>query len=233
MKLARKLLLILTLGSLFAGVGILISSIFGNNIFTGTWLKVLLSLATIVVAGAFTFNALNFMRKNKIIAYITICLISVLTVLAFIIYWATFELPPTFTKIVEILAMTTVFFNIIVSNYLKLGKSNIILQFVTYFLIAVIDVILILEILSINVLVYIPKTFVIACLVVFALLITLMVLGKKVPEETKVNNKEVLKDNDENFVKIKKVEYEALLKKIGALEAEIETLKAEKNSVDK
>ena len=232
MKLARKILLATTLISVFGAVGLLISAIFGINVFKGTLFNVLLSFATLAVAGAFSLNALNFMKKNRVIAFITFALLGTLTVIAFIIFWGNIELTGAFAKVVGILAMTTIFFNIIVSNYLKLGRNNFVIQVITYVLIGAIDIILTLEILEVNVLLYIPRLFVVACLVCFALLVTLSILGKKVPEEARVESKPEAKE-DGNIVKLKKEEYEAMLKKIGALEAEIERLKVEKNSVDK
>ena len=214
MRLARKILLGLTLGSVFFGVGILIAAIFGLDVFTGTWLKVLQSLATIAVAGLFSFNALNFMRKSKIIALITFALIGTLTVMMFIIYWGNIEFTSTFSKIITILAVTTIFFNIIVSNILKLNRNHLTLQIITYALIGAIDIILILQICEIDVISRIPRIFVVACLVVFALLITLFVFGKKAPEEE-------VKIDGEKVVKLKQSEYDALLGKIKELEEKL------------
>ena len=218
MKLARKILLIATLGSLFIGVGILISAIFGNNVFEGAWLKVLESLATIVVAGAFSLNALNFMHRNKIIAYITLCLLGTLTILAFVIYWGEIEFTSGFTKFVAILAMTTIFFNIMVYYF--------VVQIVTYSIIAAIDIILILQICEIDVISHIWQIFVIACLIVFGLLIALAVLSKKAPESEMAEPKTI---DGEKVVKLKESEYNALLQKI----ADLETQLAEKNKEDK
>ncbi len=226
MKLARKILLIATLGSLFVGVGILISAIFGNNVFEGAWLKILESLATIVVAGAFSLNALNFMHRNKIIAYITLCLLGTLTILAFVIYWGEIEFTSGFTKFVAILAMTTIFFNIMVSNYLKLNRNYFVVQIVTYSIIAAIDIILILQICEIDVISHIWQIFVIACLIVFGLLIALAVLSKKAPESEMAEPKTI---DGEKVVKLKESEYNALLQKI----ADLETQLAEKNKEDK
>ena len=72
MKIARKLLIFVTLGSVFAMVAILIGTLFGLDVWSkaGTWWHVFLSLATLIAAGAFSLNSLNFMKKNKIIALI-------------------------------------------------------------------------------------------------------------------------------------------------------------------
>ena len=215
MKLARKILLGVTLGSVFFGVGLLIASIFGLNVFVGTWLKVLESLAIVVVAGAFSLNALNFMHKNRVIALVSFALHGALTALLFIVIWGGMDFVTSwFAQLVAVVAITTIFFNIIISNYLKLGKNHFVIQIITYAIIGVIDVVLMLEIFQVDVMQYILREFIIACLLTLGLLITLAVLGKKAPDEE-------AKIDGEKVVKLKQSEYDALLNRIKELEEKL------------
>ena len=215
MKLARKILLAVTLGSVFFGVGLLIASIFGMQVFTGTWLKVLESLATVVIAGAFSLNTLNFMHKNKVIAFVSFALHGTLTALLFIVIWGGMDFSTSwFAQLVTVVAITTIFFNIIISNYLKLGRNHFVIQIITYVIIAAIDIVLMLEIFQVGVMQYILREFIIACLLVLGLLITLAVLGKKAPEDEG-------KIDGEKVVKLKQSEYDALLGKIKELEEKL------------
>ena len=227
MKLARRILIFLTLGSVFAMVGFLIAAIFGFDIWNGVWWHVFLSLATVIGAGAFALNTLNFMKKNKIIAFISFGLLGTLTVLLFIVYWGGIDFNTSwFAQFVTVVAITTIFFNIIISNYLKLGRNHFAIQMVTYVLIGAIDVVLMLEIFQVEVMQYILRVFIIACLLVFGLLITLAVLGKKIPDtESAGANAQPQKEetiDGEKVVKIKQSEYTALLQKIVELQKQLD-----------
>lgn len=213
MKLARKILTFTAIGSLAAVVIILIMAIFGLDVFTGDWLKILLTLATVTVASAVLINSTNYMQKKKIIAYISMGLTCALVVLALVILWGALSVTDTISKITLILAMATIFFNIIISINLKLEKSYIALQAVSYFLIAVIDVLLTIVILGINLFEYngFWQGFAVGCLVLFGLLCALGILARKPKEE-------ISKDS----ITISKAEYNSLLQKIEDLQAELD-----------
>ena len=182
MKLLKKILTTISLVSMAAGVLILISAIFGNDkIFTGTWLKVLLSLGTIFISLALIVNSLGIIQKRRIIGFVSIGLLAALTVLLFIIYWAGIEFTNLFSQITSTIAVATIFFCIITSLVSKLNSRHKVLQGITYFLIFAVDVVITLGIFGVEVFAQngVWQVFVVVCLVIFALLITLNTFGKK------------------------------------------------------
>lgn len=219
MKISKKILTIASLVSMGLCVALLITAIFGVKIFEGVGLKFLLSLATIAVATAFSVNAINFMDKKKIVAYICFALLGLLTLFGLIIYWAEISITNVFAMITSVLAIATIFCNIIISTYLKLEKRYYVLQIITYVLIAIIDIVLSLAIFGISIFVVNGawQAFCVVCLVTFALLCALSILRRKSfdGETTK-----------EKTITITQAEYDALIKKISELEEENKQLKS-------
>ena len=214
---AKKVLSFLAIGSTLVAIGLLIASIFGLNLFTGVWLKALSTLATVAIASIFAINAVSFIKFKRTLAMVCLVLIGALAALSIILDWVP-NLPAIIMQITWVLALATVFFNIIVTNVIKLGSSHSVLQAITYILIVAIDVVLSLLILDIvNLFVYnmVPELFATACLVVLALLITLLVLSKK------SMNPEGGLSNDGKMITISVEEYNFMKAKIADLESKL------------
>lgn len=181
MKTAKKTLMYTSLATLAVCIILLISSLFGLKTFEGALLKVLETCATIAIAGFFAMNALTMTEKNKVMGYVCAGLLGFLSLLLIIIFWT--NIPwGLFQKLVFVLTIATILFNIIVNLNLKLDKNLFVLQIVTYVLIGIIDIILTMVIFGSKVLTNstVLKLFVAGCIIVFGLLCALGILGKKV-----------------------------------------------------
>lgn len=220
----KKPLTVVSLVTMGLAVLILISAIFGAKAFEGVLFHLLLTLATVSVACFFMLNAINVACKNKTLAMISFSLIAVACLLGIITYWFDFDVPEIFGKFVILFSVSSVFFSVIVSNLLRLGKNYKVLQIITYVFIVIIDLVIILSLLSIDVLSIqgVKEVFFTICLVLFALMCTLKILARKFASVVGAENLEA----EKGFVKIAKVEYSELLNKIKMLEEENERLKS-------
>ena len=226
MKTAKKVLSILSLTTMGLAVLMLIWSIFGDidKILTGIGSSFLLTFSAIAICSAFLITSLNYFNRNKALSITSLTLNSVLMVLFIIAAWV--GIKSLFGKFILVLAITTIFFNIMVSTGIKLSKRYKGLQITNYILIIAIDVSLILTIFGWNVIKLMGwQIFTLLCLCAFGTLLALGILARKntvVDAETNVNNGE--------YITIKKKEYNALLLKIKSLEAEIAVLKDNRES---
>lgn len=212
----RKILTIVALSTMGLAVAMLIGGIFGLKVFEGLLLKFMLSFAAIALASAFSITSLNVLKNQKIISYICLGLLGLSLLFALIVFWIGFKASVTFNRITSILAIATVLFCIIVSLNDKIQKRFMAIQIITYSVIALIDIVLTLLIVGVKVFKVsgLSAVFFAVCLVAFALLCTLSILGKKKDETV-----------SEAFIKVKKVEYDALLEKVKLLEEENKRLK--------
>lgn len=173
----------LSLCTLAICIVLLIGAIFGLDTFKGGLLKLLESCATIAIAGFFSINAITMIAKNKTLGVICLSLLTTLSASLLIIVWAGIK-AGIFTNIVYILLIATILFNIIVTLNLNLDKRFLILQIITYSLIAIIDIVLTLVILGNNILKGTAlKLFIAGCIVVFGLMCALAILSKKGEKE--------------------------------------------------
>lgn len=183
MKTAKKTLMYTSLTTLAVCIVLLVGAIFGLKTFSGTLLKLLETCATITIAGFFSINALTMTKKNKVMGYVCLGLLATLSLCLLIIIWVGGK--GTFNNLVYVLLIATILFNIIVTLNLRLDKHFLVLQIITYALIAVIDIILTMVIFGSTVLANdtILKLFIAGCIVVFGLLCALAILGKKVERD--------------------------------------------------
>lgn len=223
MKSAKKVLSILALTTMGLAVLMLIWSIFGGSdkVFSGTGLSVLLTFSAIAICSAFLITSLNYFDRNKILSITSLTLNSLLMILFIIASWI--GIKSWFGKFILVLAITTIFFNIMVATGIKLGKRYKILQLVNYALIIVIDASLISTIFGFNIIKIMGwQIFTLICLCAFATLLALGILARK---NTVVKPENA---NDGEYVTIKRAEYNALLLKVKFLEDEISILKNNK-----
>lgn len=221
MKKTKKILTTVSLVAMILSVIMLIGAIFGLKVFSGVLLKFLLSFAAIAVGCAFAINAVSIYSRKRIISIVSLFLLGLSVVFALIIFWAGFDASVGFNKFTLILAMLTVFFNIIVSLIIKLDRRYLVLQIITYALILVIDIVLTLQIVNVDIFAIknFWKFFLAICLVAFALLCATGILGRKYDGGDKPAKEK------QDFVKLSQTEYDELKQKLKTLEEENQVLK--------
>ena len=214
MKETRKIITFISLAGLTGCVGLLIAAIFGVKVFEGTILNVLLSLAIVTAGTAISINAINYMNKKKILSFISLALTGALMVLAIIIVWGAIAWSNALTKITVLLAIATIFFNVIVAYRLKLENRYFAIQIAAYVLLGVLDIVLTLLVFEVNLFAY-PwfwQPFTVLVIVVVGFLAALGILGRRANDIGSVDNEKML---------ITRAEYNSMLKKIADLEAEL------------
>ena len=222
-KKARKILSVVSIVSLVVVVAILISAIFfGEKVFNGITLKILLTGALLTAVTAFSLSALTYIDKKKVLSAVNLIMLGVLGVFGLIIIW--FELFGVFGQITLTLAIATILVGIINANIIKLGKRYFKFQVFSIVIIAIADILLTLVVW--NLLPWkqngVTQWFVVAMIVAFLVIAILSILGRKNIGEN-AEQKQALKPSDDEMV-IKKSEYEAMQQRIKELEAQIETL---------
>ena len=226
MKLAKKILAITSIVCVVICVGLLIGAIFGLNTFKTPLLNILLSFAIVGVGSVMAIGSVEIFNKNKTISIITLSLLASLGLFALIIFISNFSTPDVFNRITGVLAIGTVFFNIIVSNYIKLRKNYFALQIITYIIICIVDILLTLLVCGVPIfeISFMPQMFGVICLIAFALICMVSIMASKLRKVTVDENITPKKDT----VVISKQEYEELLTKIKLLEEENINLKQSK-----
>ena len=198
----KKTLTLTSLIGVGASILMLICAIFGLKVFEWPLLSILLTFATIAMASAFAINAFNLMPRNKIISYIALSLLAVISILWLVVFWSNFEVAQMLVNIVGVVSIATVLFNIIVSYSLRLEKKLFGLQIATYILLITIDILLTLLIFGINIFNVkgMLEIFLVLCLIIIGLLITLGILSKKTLHDTTTNE-------NKDYIKIKKSDF--------------------------
>ena len=224
MKLAKKILAIISIACVVICVGLLIGAIFGLPAFEAPVLNILLCFAVVGVGAFMAIGSVEIFNKNKIVSIVTLSLLGSLGLFALIVFISNFKTPDIFNRITGILAIGTVFFNIIVSNYIKLRKNYFVLQIITYVAICIIDILLTILICGVQIfeVPFMPQLFGVLCLVTFALICTVLILASRI---RKVATTDEDTRKAKNTVTISKQEYEDLLNKIKLLEEENAKLK--------
>ena len=220
----KKVLTIIALVTLIIDIGLLISAIFGAPVFEwGILTKILLSSVTLTVASAFAITAVGYINKQRVLSIITLSMLGLLCIFAFVIYWNSILFNNVFTQITVTLAILTVTFCLLVNVGVRLDKKFFALQIVTYILMAISDILLILLVWGVPLfsIAVLSQIIGVIFLVTFALWCSLSILSRKnqsVNDETKVSVESVT---------ISKLEYQALKRENEELKAEIKKLKGE------
>ena len=223
-KKVKKVLTIIALVTLIIDIGLLISAIFGAPVFEWVILtKILLSSVTLTVASAFAITAVGYINKQRVLSIITLSMLGLLCIFAFVIYWNSILFNNVFTQITVTLAILTVTFCLLVNVGVRLDKKFFALQIVTYILMAISDILLILLVWGVPLfsIAVLSQIIGVIFLVTFALWCSLSILSRKnqsVNDETKVSVESVT---------ISKLEYQALKRENEELKAEIKKLKGE------
>ena len=165
-------------------------------------------IITISVASYFALSSYNILRKNKILGYVSGGLVLASAFLVLLAVWA---VGAKFLKATVAIALLSVLFNFIVGTRLKLGKKVLPLQIASYAVVGALVLLIELELLvkSFKITKFMTILVLLSVLSAAAF-ITIMVLSNKEREDDVV---------DEEYVKIKKSEYEELKEKAAKFDA--------------
>lgn len=222
MKLAKKILTITALVTMGLSIAFLISAIFGAPVFeNSTLLHILLSFALLAVACAFAISSVNLLTKKKLIPIICLSLLGLSTILMLINIWTNFNASEFFNRATITISVATIFFVIIVSMIIKYERRYLAIQIITYILVVIVDILITLIVWGVDIfgITAMTEIFWTLCLVTFAMLCTLSILGRK-----NVDIKKEKKLTDDKIT-ISKEEYENMKNEIERLKKENEELK--------
>lgn len=225
MNVAKKILTILAISALAIIVGLVIAAIFGFDLFTGLWLKILLTLATLALVSTFSISALNFFPKKRILSIIALSLFAFLLCCVLIILWSDTPLTNDFAKITGISALAVFLFNFIIFTKLRLEGRYVILQIITYIFASVVVVVLSLSIVEVDVFGGdMWKIWLAVALAMLALSGALSILARKNMESGKSQTK--TKDG-EKLITITEGEYNKLRAEIKDLQNQLKNTKTQ------
>ncbi len=213
MKLAKRILMAISLGALSAACLMLILAIFGVSVFTGVGLRVLLAFATLAVGGSIAISELLVYNKRKILGIVGLSFLSLSVVLALISFATNLFITPIFNQIVGVIALCSVLFAIITSINTKLNTKLMALQIVTYIVLVIVNVMLMLLICGINIfeISLMPQIFGMLCVLTVGLIIGCGVTSKKSYDDVDAKNfevEELKKQNEQLKQQILKLEEE-------------------------
>ena len=220
----KKGVLISALSCLGVTCLLCILGIFGVAIFSGVGLRILLIFASLTVALSASLSDINIFEKNKKIAIASLSLLGISLIFALIIFCSKLlDEVHVFNKITAILSVFSIMFMMIVSLYTKLENKFRVLQAITYIVVLLVDILISLLIAGVNILRVKGMTEILGVLCVLAvgLLIATAVVSTK-------KDNAIEQGETQGFIRVKKVEYENLLKENKALKEEIAMLRSEK-----
>lgn len=220
----KKGVLISALSCLGVTCLLCILGIFGVAIFSGVGLRILLIFASLTVALSASLSDINIFEKNKKIAIASLSLLGISLIFALIIFCSKLlDEVHVFNKITAILSVFSIMFMMIVSLYTKLENKFRVLQAITYIVVLLVDILISLLIAGVNILRVKGMTEILGVLCVLAvgLLIATAVVSTK-------KDNAIEQGETQGFIRLKKVEYENLLKENKALKEEIAMLKNQK-----
>ena len=215
-----KFIAIITLTSVIIAGLLGLGLLFGIISFDTFWVgRVLLTCLTLVVAGILAFNSVNAITSGNKAGLIAGLLITVSAALFLTLIWAVNALGDfyeTYLKIVVIVSAITVFFNVLVANYVRLKNSIIAVQVIFYLLFAYIITAIIFAVLGNTALIELWTVFGAAIIIDLTLYVILIVKGKT------LSQKDTEIKSAEGYVSIPKTEYEEMKAEIQRLKAIIE-----------
>lgn len=174
----------------------------------GTGQKVFFSIITIAVASYFALSSYNILKKNKMLGYVSGGLV---VASAFLVLLAVWAVGAKFLKATVAIALLSVLFNFIVGTRLKLRKKMMPLQLAAYAVVTALVLLIECELLIKSFKITRFTTIIVLLAILSAAaFITIAVLSNKEREEDVVSDE---------YVKIKKSEYEELKAKAAKYDA--------------
>ena len=213
----QKTLVIVSIVSVALVMAMLIGAVFKLPVFKNdTLLAILLSLAVIAAGCFFANSALDLFIDKKVLSVMCLVLLAISASLGFMHFWSHFSLPEWFGRFTGIVVITSVLIVIIVTTNGALNKHFLALQLITYILVGIIDVVLIIALLGGDIFHGAFTTiFIIGCIVAVTLLFISKILGRRMG-----------KIEEAGYIKVRKDDYDDLLKKIDELEKENQELRS-------
>ena len=211
-----RLIAIITLGSVMIAAALGLLLLFSILKYSDNIGKILLSCLTLVVAGVLGFNSVKAITSGNKIGVLAGFMLAVSAVLFLILIWlsdALGDFYDAFGRIVVIVSSISILLNVIIANYVSLGKHLLAVQIIYYLLLTYIIATIDSVILGSSALIQLWQLFVAAIIIGLTLFVVLVVKGKTLAQkETEIKAAD-------GFITIPKAEYEEM-------KAEIERLKA-------
>ncbi len=205
-KIVSAEILVCVISAALIGIGLLFGLFKGTDIIG----QIMLTLLTLFIAGLFLLNSINAVTAGNKVGIAAAIMLVVSALLCIILIWAgdlLGDFYDTYARITVIVAMVSILLDLIVGNYIILGKSLLIVQIFQYLSFAYVELVIAFVILGSEALINVWQIFVLAIIIALTLYIVLKVKEKNIAQketETKVNA------NGEEMVTITKKEYEEL-----------------------
>lgn len=195
-------------------ISILPDSIIVGNIF--------LTLLTIVIACCLMFNSVYAIEKKNKFGYASSGLLGLSAFLVLLVIWIpTFRKGTIMINIAIWISALSIFFNILINNYIKLGKKLLPLQIISYVLLGYLEFALCCMLGDYSFTKYISTEIVLGIVALLWITLNVILLIKR--KDALASNKQNEGEIPEGMMLISKEEYQRLLD-------EIETLKKKKNN---
>ena len=206
----KKKISLITLVCVGLSALIAIGALFGLLKLKGFTLDLLFSFLTLTVAGILTLNSCEMLEKKNKLAFISISLILLSTILVILCFFTNLDNIDSYMKLTFVISTLSICFNLISSSILKMEKNYKVVQLIAYSCYSIISIYLILIFLdSIKLDGTNLKTFILFIILSFVSMCTLAILSKKKPSQNFISAE---------YVKISKEEYQDLLNKKKHLE---------------
>lgn len=205
-KIVSAEILVCVISAALIGIGLLFGLFKGTDVIG----QIMLTLLTLFIAGLFLLNSINAVTAGNKVGIAAAIMLVVSALLCIILIWAgdlLGDFYDTYARITVIVAMVSILLDLIVGNYIILGKSLLIVQIFQYLSFAYVELVIAFVILGSEALINVWQIFVLAIIIALTLYIVLKVKEKNIAQketETKVNA------NGEEMVTITKKEYEEL-----------------------
>ena len=211
-KIVSGVIIACTVAAAVIGLGLLFQIISSSAILE----NILLSLLTVFIAGLFLLNSINAITVGNKLGVFAAFMIIVSALLFLVLIWANQYLGSfgeVFSYIIVSVSMLSILLNLIVSNYVALGKSLLAVQIILYICFAYVELVVSFAIFGNSTLIAYWQIFVTAIIVILTLFIVLKVKQKNIAQ-TNVAKKAIGND----YITITKTEYDNL-------KAEVERLR--------
>ena len=230
MRIFKKIVIIFSIACIAIAGAIAISFIFGVEPTTMLG-KICFTLLTVSIAGMASLNAISLMEKKfNFFASLSVLLIFCCAGSILYIFWTNHWKWDMFVKSVVFASVVSMTFNFIVTSAIRLGKTKVVIQIITYSIIAIFDAFiasLIFYILLFNQ-PLIPQVFVIDCILAVVFSIITSVLSRSarnvqvVVAEPTEEVSTAAPALDEDTMVIRKEEYNELKARIKELEDKLD-----------
>ena len=227
MKIAKRILLITSLTTLALTCVLLISAIFGAEVFDGGGLRTLLISSMLSAGTGFAISQLNVIKRNKVLGIMGLSLLCLSCLFAFIIFVSSILFNGgVFAKITGVVSVFSVLFIIVNSIQTKLHKRVLALQIIALFFLVAYDIMLSLLICGVKLfdIDFMLEVFLVLVVINVGLFIALLVISAIKP---KANNEQKVPKAEKGYINLTIEQYNYLMYENQRLAAENAKLKGE------